>query len=442
MFVKVGYIGSRHSVRKIKKIARDLPQLKLNTYVYNKPEDIPELYEQAVTETDAICFSGIISSYYKGDEVKTDKPVIVTPFHEYMIITTIFIVVQNNDALLGEFSLDLPDEQLLDQVEADISYKIPRDLVYDYDWIYEAVPKRSLNFADIVTFHTDLYHAGKTKIALTSIHRVYDTLLSLGVPVLYMIDYDRNMKQALLDAKAAVFHSRVQDGMLVVLKIGLKNDQSMTTEEEMLIIESLKSVNKSLNFVMPETDSYLSFLTTRGIIESSLDTLKEGVWLNDLEASLGSQVVFSIGYGRYLFEAETNVNEALEVACKESNSNGYLLTEDKKLIGPLRGKITSGQMRIRSGFLSELTEQTQTSLHTMTRFMNFIHLHDYQPFTIRELSVYSDVTDRTTERFIKRLFDHEVVMIDGQEQVKGRGRPRNVYVLTEPYDQRFRRLNN
>src|SRR5699024_3364915 len=86
MIVKIGYIGSKHSVKQAENIAKNMSSIKLKTYTYESPNDVSRLHQKAACEVDVICFSGIVSYYYRNRSLIGKIETVISPFHKYMVV--------------------------------------------------------------------------------------------------------------------------------------------------------------------------------------------------------------------------------------------------------------------------------------------------------------------------------------------------------------------
>jgi len=214
MIVKIGYIGSKHSVKQAENIAKNMSSIKLKTYTYESPNDVSRLHQKAACEVDVICFSGIVSYYYRNRSLIGKIETVISPFHKYMVVASLLSLMIHYQVTMDEVSIDLPDKRLLDKIEHDIAYHMNKNYVYDYDWIYRHDINKDLSFTNIAAFHERLYRQKKIKMAITSIHHVYDLLVAKNIPAMYMVDHDDNVKNVLDDARKRVLFSRLQDGYL------------------------------------------------------------------------------------------------------------------------------------------------------------------------------------------------------------------------------------
>ncbi len=433
MTIRIGYIGSAHSVMKTNQLAAEIDTITILPYVYDHPTDVPALYQEAQRQADVICFSGIVPYFHRNQAFDGGKPTIITPFHEYMVVTSLLTCFVQHGVTLQQLSLDLPGDQMLTAIEQTIGEKINRNHVVDYKWIYDADEERDFPFTSMTAFHKHLYTSHQTKMALTSIHYVYDQLKAANIPVIYMTDYDSHIKRVLIDAEKQVRYAQMSESMIATLTITKRGG---LTKQDDTNIQSL------LQTIVPLHDldadiQVATYYTTRGVIEKRI-LQQTSTWIEQMEVLLQDSFSFGIGYGNQLFDAEQYAQQALQAAKQIKISNGYIVNNDHQRIGPLIGEPTSEDLRHEDGWLHELMKTSQTNVKTMQRFIEFMDIHNFKPFTAHELAGYSDVTVRTTERFIRKLLTAQIIYSHGKEQHVQQGRPRTVYRLQSKMKHKFR----
>lgn len=433
MTIRIGYIGSAHSVAKTKQLATEIDTITLLPYVYEHPTDVPNLYKKAQEQADVICFSGIVPYFHRGANAGEGKPTVITPFHEYMVVTSLLTCIVNHEIPLQRLSIDLPSASMLAEIEQTIGKNMHPHHVFDYEWIYDTDEGRDFPFTDIVAFHTYLYRSGQTSMAITSIHYAYDKLTDANIPVIYMRDYDVQLKQVLNDAEQHVRSAQMSESMIATLYItkgsGLTKQHDMNIQSLLHTIVPLHDLDEDI----PVAHYY----TTRGVIEKRI-LQQPSTWVEQMEDLLQDSFSFGIGYGNQLFDAQQYAAQALQAATKLQMSNGYLVNDDHQLIGPLVGESITRNIRHDDDWLHEIMTTSQTNVKTMQRFIDFMDIHNFKPFTAHELATYSDVTVRTIERFIKKLRRARIIYSHGHEQHVQQGRPRTVYAIPNKTKQKFR----
>lgn len=436
IIIKIGYIGSKHTISVIEKLAKNISGIRLITYVYDSLSSIPDLHAKAVVETDVICFSGIVSYYYRNRSIAKDRPMFITPFHEYMLVSSLLSSQIHHDANVDEISIDIPDRHVVDHIQLDLKCNIPADHIYDYNWIYHDEGTKQLSVTEIAEFHAERYYSRKTKMAITSIHYVYDKLIELEVPVMYMLDHERNLTSVLKTAKQKMIIEHLRGGLIASIAFSSIDRQALGEKNIRRISNFVREELKIVQYELKHQHT-LMFYTTKGVIEERLSANHVEKFLQQLEEQVQRHLVFGIGYAKNLYAAVENTETAVQKALELSDRNGFIVTEAKQIIGPLIGK--SKVMSLRTDdWLNELTEKTNTNMKSILRFIDFMKLSAFQPFTVHQFSEYADISIRTAERFIKRFYDKNLLQKDGQEQSQMQGRPRNIYRLTETVENKMR----
>ncbi len=433
MTIRIGYIGSAYSVATNKQLASEISSITYIPYTYEYPYDVPRLYEAAQQECDVICFSGIVPHFYRDHTLDSDIPTVITPFHPYMVVTSLLTCIVKKNVTLNQISIDLPTIEMIHEIEQTIGYSFQGEMVVDYQWIYHEEEERPFPFNEIVQFHQEHYMSGKAHIAITSIHYVYDKLQAKNIPVMYMTDSDNHLQQVLEEAKQKVRYAHMHESMIATLYMTRKGSITPIMDEH---------IRGTLQNLIPLHDQtkdvdIAQYYTTKGMITKSiLQQLDQ--WMEQMEGITHTPFSFGIGYGSQLFDAQQNASDALQAAIQEKGSNGYIVTENNKRIGPLIGGTHTEKLRVTEKWLDEVITKSQTNMKTMRRFIQFMHMHNFQPFTAHELASYSDVTVRTAERFIKKIVEAHIIESYGQEQHVQHGRPRTIYGLKNTTETQFR----
>src|SRR5699024_9794384 len=277
-----------HSVAKNKQLATHIQGITLVPYEYEYPYDVPPLYQRALQETDAVCFSGVLPYFYRDASLDNEIPIRVSRFHEYMVVTSLLTCLAKNNAILQEISMDLPSAHMLKSIEKTIGYTFQEELIFDYEWIYYAQDSRPFPFAEMVQFHKNLYASGKTAMAVTSIHYIYDQLKLLHIPVIYMNDYDQDLIQLLNDAKQDVLQRQMNESMIATLFITKKH--GLTAEDD-AYIQSLLQTAVPLHDEESKIE-IAQYSTTRGVLSKHI-LQQIPNWMDNMNQHFGT--TFSFG---------------------------------------------------------------------------------------------------------------------------------------------------
>ncbi|HEY3315142.1 MAG TPA: hypothetical protein VGL40_07695, partial [Bacillota bacterium] len=144
----------------------------------------------------------------------------------------------------------------------------------------------------------------------------------------------------------------------------------------------------------------------------------------------GLAMSFGVGLGATAGEAGDNAKAALDEALRRGVNNCFVMTEDRRLIGPLGHDSLAYGVRNTDPALLEMAEEMGTAVASLQRVMAAL---DELPgeFTARDLAQRLHIGLRTAHRVIKKLLDRAHVVEVGQESAGTRGRPRRVFRRAE-----------
>src|SRR5699024_1894002 len=123
--------------------------------------------------------------------------------------------------------------------------------------------------------------------------------------------------------------------MITAIYVGFNNDMMINQSMYRYITQKVQSMIHQPVHTHMRTGETIVFYTTRGMVEEQFLPKINRKWLKILQQTLNSPIYFGIGYGRELFEAEENAKQAFQAAQMHNESNEFLLTNTRELIGPL-----------------------------------------------------------------------------------------------------------
>ncbi|MBT2687412.1 hypothetical protein J7I93_04365 [Bacillus sp. ISL-47] len=413
----IGVVGSQQFIDEINQFYDHYPAYKLISYTYATPKELNALIKRAVKECHFLLFSGIIP-YHHAKKLLDRYPIgsSYLSFNENMVALSLLSIHYHHSFKLGEVSIDLPGRRFLEGVlnETGITERVSH--VKEYPWIYDFQEEREISIDEFVEFHSALYEQGKTAFALTSIHAVYDQLQEKGIPSMFMIQSVPTLKEGL--EKAATLTELNQSKNSQVAAICFKSNR----------MHQIEQFAKALQAKMTSSDSGLQLvLSNRGVLQTlimnqKLDGLLTGI-RNEFE-----KTAVGIGFGYTVKEAETHAITALNFAEKKPDEHAvYIVDEEKNLTGPLFRNEEQYSLKNEDPAVKKLSAELKMSSKNISRFINFLQVNDFRPFSAQELADYFSISRRSAERMVKKLLDQELLQVSGEEQPYDQGRPRSLY---------------
>lgn len=446
MTVRIGFIGSAHSVARLTGADAQVPGVALRCYPYSDPHDTTEQYSRALAENDAVCFSGTISHYHRARELDSDTPVLVGRFSDYTLVASLLAATTAPPGLtIPEISIDMPNPDVAAAVARDTGIRLDPAQVTDYRWVYGSRFSRPVDVGEIVRFHEDRAERAGARLAITSVHAVYDRLVAAGRPAMFMIDSIQHDVDLIRTAQQRVSVQRLEGALLAVVTLTTTAPAeagSPAAELRARLGEELARFATPVQHRLAawQRDGLDMFYTTRGELGARLPELARTLARErgdaqgtdtgtDTDTSTPPGIALGVGVGRHLYEAEDRALQALRRAIAEPGTAAFLVDEDARIQGILGASEPAEEARHTEPWLVELAARAGMQARSVTRLLAFLGGRDFHPFTAAEWAAASQTSPRTAERAVRKLLDAGALVVAGQEQPLDAGRPRTVYGL-------------
>jgi hypothetical protein len=410
---KIAVIGSREFLNKILTVAVQVPDITIEPYIYQQPQEAYELVKN-LKPCDVIFFSGALPYYFSKKQLEElTLPKLILTQDEIAVAASLLAITHKGKIPIERISIDLFDASNINHVLSESEIRIECLKIMDFK---QQMLEGSFNLESIVQFHFNLWKQGVTETALTSVHSVYHQLQSLGVPAIRMVDPQISLLRGLQTAKdqADLFKSKA--AQVAVGYLSLQDPQQ----------EQMANLAHTLNaYIQPLNQNLFVLYSTRGEIDKNR--------LNEFLEKWQGTIISGFGFGSTVKEAEQHGKIALRFAEKELTSKcGYILTEDKELVGPFPYEHKQHSLKNDHPELLQIAKETKLSPANLSKIIEFGKSRQSRQFTSVDLTDYLQVTRRSTERIIKKLVDTGYVKVIGEEMVYNQGRPRAIYELHIP----------
>ena len=453
--VRVGFIGSAHSVSRLTAGGAHVPAVELRTYPYEDPHDTSAQYAAALAENDVVCFSGTIAHYHRDRSLDTETPVLVGRFSDYTLASSLLAATAGTidspavaaspaaraDTLpltIAELSVDMPNPEVAGAVARDTGVALQPDQVFDYRWVYQPRFTRPVDVAELVAFHLDRRERAGARLAITSVHAVFDRLSADGIPVMYMIDSQQRDLDLLRMAQQRVSVRRLEGALLAVIYLSTQHAlepgaPGSELRDELVGILSSFATPVQHRLASWQRGGLDMFYTTRAEFDARLGDLTGAM------RHTGGAVTLGVGIGAHMYEAEDRALQALRRAIAESPTSAFMVDEDSRVQDLLDERAAASESRHTAPWLVALSSRAGMHSRSLTRFFGFLATRDFRPFTTAEWAAASQTSARTAERALRKLLDVDAIAVIGQEQPLDAGRPRSVYALAPAIEAAARR---
>lgn len=410
MKVTIALIGSQEFCRQAASIK--LPHnIRIDYYQYDRPSDAPCLL-QTMKPCQAILFSGSLPYEASKQVLQTISiPAFYIQQNEHTIAVTLLYLASEKNMAIHDISIDIKERTHIEQILQDLDplSSMQKPAIHEL--------QSNSDLQAVVNFHMEHVESGKSKMAVTSVHAVYNQLQAAGIPSFRMIDPVSNILRAMEHAahQADLARSKATNIAVGLLKVHDTEQFSRDT------------VVKLANYLQAQwtaEENHFYFYTTLGTIEFVLTLQSFTQFIDSI-----SPASLSFGLGKTIVEASDNALSALQLS---SSKGVYMLDEQKQLHGPLPSTNPSIAMKLEDPELLAISEKTTLSPAVISKMIQFDRFRQSASFTANDLAGYLAVSRRTAERTIKKLMDQQFIQAVGEEMTYSHGRPRALYEMKLP----------
>lgn len=413
MKIKIAIIGSHDFCQRTEQLVANLQDIELHSYRYNEPKAAPSLL-QTLKPCDAILFSGSLPySYAKDLLVDFSIPVLYLQQDETAIAITLLCISANERVDLNRVSIDVREKSLIENVLRDLNHVLELPFIHTLD--------DDDNLQNIVDYHKLLSKQGKTDMAVTSVHAVYEKLQQQQIPAYKMIDPESSILHSIETAKQQAI---LQKSNAAQIAVGLIKGIHQRKDLETSIVKMATIMKAQWN----EHNGEYKLFTTMGNIEFSLRNNEFLALFQTFE----NEAKMSFGCGETIVDATENARFALNLIHVSDIHSFYMLDANKKLHGPFPQTNTVIAMKIDEPVLVEMANKTNLSPANISKLLQFSQSRHTKQFTATDLALHLQVTRRTAERTLKKLVEYNYITIVGEEMTYRQGRPRALYELNFP----------
>lgn len=419
MVTRIAVIGSADFIKTILSVAPQVKDIVIEPYTYLQPQEAATIIKN-LTPCDAVFFSGALP-YYFAKEITEELPfpTLFLEQNEVAVASSLLSITYQRGTPIERISIDLLKASFVTNILSETGISCPSLHLMDFA---DMLPTK-FDTSKIINFHQSLFESGEVDLALTSVHAVYDKLIQLGIPVCRMIDPVNALIRGLQDAKT---QAEIRKNHYATIAVGYISIKEKNTIPAHNIHEFAQYINANIQKMDRHT---YTFYSSRGDIEALMES---DAFFNYI-AKFQEKLTIGFGYGATVREASQNARVAHTFAINDKKEScGYILTENKELLGPFPSGTKMQMLKNDDPDLRLLAKEIKLSPANLSKIIQFSRSRHSLQFTAADLSDYLQITRRSTERILKKMVDHGSINIVGEEMTYQQGRPRALYVLNIP----------
>ncbi|MEW8973180.1 MAG: hypothetical protein AB2375_03225 [Tissierellaceae bacterium] len=431
--MKLGIIGPKDLVEESIKIGCRYEEIDMIPMPYTDEKKAIDNMKLIESDVDAFLFTGFLPYYNAKHSQLTDKEIFYYPILGSALYRVLLKMKNSYEIDIGNISIDTLDAREIQEVYEDLG--ISTEGIYIND-----IHLSNYNRTDYVNFHHRLYEEGKIKGAITSINSVYEELVRLGVPVLKADPTKYTMKDTFkMISMASKTHLAQNNQILIMIvdidKYSLSGERLSNIEmqeKRLQLHQTLLDYSRMYQasvFSSAESEEFI-VLITKGIFQEYTNSYEDIPMVNEIKSKFSLAINIGIGMGTNALEAEENARKALVLSRKSEESSGYLIDQDKVVLGPIGSKNRlEYRLKTENKNLLNWAEKTGVSISNITMIQSLINNLKSESITASDIQQGLNITLRSANRIMKKLVDGGAAIEVGLEQSGGRGRPSKLYKI-------------
>lgn len=431
--MKLGIIGPKDLVEESIKIGCRYEEIDMIPMPYADEKKAIDNMKLIESDVDAFLFTGFLPYYNAKHSQLTDKEIFYYPILGSALYRVLLKMKNSYEIDIGNISIDTLDAREIQEVYEDLG--ISTEGIYIND-----IHLSNYNRTDYVNFHYRLYEEGKVKGTITSINSVYEELVRLGVPVLKAEPTKYTMKDTFkMISMASKTHLAQNNQILIMIvdidKYSLSGERLSNIEmqeKRLQLHQTLLDYSRMYQasvFSSAESEEFI-VLITKGIFQEYTNSYEDIPMVNEIKSKFSLAINIGIGMGTNALEAEENARKALALSRKSEESSGYLIDQDKVVLGPIGSRSRlEYRLKTENKNLLNWAEKTGVSISNITMIQSLINNLKVESITASDIQRSLNITLRSANRIMKKLVDGGAAIEVGLEQSGGRGRPSKLYKI-------------
>jgi len=430
---KIGVVGPPPSVERILEVAGEFEhEIEFVPIPYEDAKSVSGIVAERNWEFNGWFFSGPIPYTIAKNVLSPEANIVYCPPTGANLYRCFIRMSIDHGEVVKSVSVDMIDsvQKYLHESLHELDIPLEDHHVLTYDENYDA--------QKITQYHLDLWKAGKTQGAFTTLSSVERALKAEGIPVYRVLMTKMEIKQVMEIVIEKAKSSYFKDTQIGVEIIELEEmDKIAERSKTRFHLQHLElKIRQTLLLLCEKLDGSLlangngryQIFSTRGAIQREIEMLRHTVRQLSLDADV--PVAVGVGFGETAFSAENNARKAIQHA-KERPEFGIVIVQDDGVILESVGEADQLSYSYRSNDkeLLEKLNKANVSIKTYNKIEALVQRMGWSAFTTTDIAEYLSMTVRNAQRIMGSLCEYDLAELIGEEQQGVRGRPKKMYTL-------------
>ncbi len=422
--LKISIISPKISMSIIDKILeKNQYDCEFLIYTYDRLTDVLDIYNECKDIVDGIFFSGERGYIYLNQEIKDLSIPCKFIFYDTLHILSLFL----------NLSLDNPGLHL-NRVYTDFLGPIN-----NYYGVKDYLKKEHLpyfNESSIIDYEemlgqaTELWENKEIDLMLTRATTNLKNIEDSGIPFIHILPSEEVISNAIENAIDEIKLYKVKNSSKVICLIkpfyssppDLNQREYIEISMHKKLIDIKKSLKKNINITLISGRFELLFYDDEEDINLRkiryiIEALKES---DEFQFNLGTGISADFDNSRYL--AEKALIESMEYGLND----GFAIDDNENIVGPL-SQVNTLTYNANNPNVEIFAKENNIDISNVYRILGIYNKNKNEVMNSEILSKWLNITQRSCNRIIVQLVEHNLIKETNVEQIKGKGRPPKYY---------------
>lgn len=393
-------------------------------YVYDRLEEIQDIYKECKDTCDAIFFSGELGYSYALTHINNlQVPCTLISYEEKHILSILLNFVLHYphiplNRVYIDFLTPVNDFMNLKKyISPDCMPYLFENPVYNYQTLKERAE--------------ELWNAGKIDIMLTRTTNQLDVLNKLKIPYIHILPTEDIIQDSIRSAVNAIRLKQRNQATKLVILIKLIYPEHISSQDreymEITLHKYLLDFRREFQY-----DYSIHSVSNRFELDADSDAYKSSFAnIQDLISFLGrkEELEFRLGagFGHSLGESHYQAEMALQESIKYGKNDGFIIHgEDNVLTGPLSLSKTLNYSYSNTKALT-YSQKNGINESNLLKIVGLFQMDRDTVMTASSLSQWLNITSRSCNRILQQLLDSGLIEEIEPQKQEGKGRPTRQY---------------
>ena len=421
--MKIAIVGAPDSVDKVySTLLLSYPEVDFITRTAEKVDDMINLIQDIEERVDGFYLTGIGIYSTLNEKTNITKPVVYTKRGITGIIKSFWDFQKERCKITDlkeiKLGIDVVEEGCFLEVLKEFNIEIESYYLQSYDY--------HKSEEEYLKEYLERIEQKEINCVFTAFGYIYTALKKINFPVYRLQTTDVEIREEFKNLQNTIEMTKAENSKISVEIIKILKENNLLNN----ILSDKIKFEEELLLYSQEVDGNIQALgNNEYFIFSSKGPLNDINNMNTLFSIIkknykkGINIAVGIGEGNTLFISEKNARKALKLSINNGN-NSIFFSDGIEIKGPLKEKREIIYKSSSDKKILEISKRIGVSALYLEKIKSIIKKQNKNCFTSNELAEFLNISERSTNRVIKKIIETGYASTLEHENSLGAGRPR------------------